>query len=85
MPEGLVEATVDVEILRPTVAANGNRRLLYDVVNRGSKRASAYFNDARSGNDLAKAAEAGNGFLMNRGYTIVWSGWQGDMPAGGGR
>jgi hypothetical protein len=22
---------------------------------------------------------------MNRGYTLVWSGWQGDTPAGGGR
>src|SRR5436190_20730467 len=37
--QGLVEATTDVEILRPTVAANGNRRLIYDVVNRGTKRA----------------------------------------------
>ena len=29
-------------------------------------------------NDLVKAADAGNGFLMNRGYTLVWSGWQGE-------
>src|SRR5580765_1656106 len=33
--QGLVEATTDVEILRPTAAANGNRALFYDVVNRG--------------------------------------------------
>ena len=26
-----------------------------------------------------RAAEAGNGFLMDRGYTVVWSGWQGDI------
>ena len=83
--QGLVEATTDVEILRPTVAANGNRRLIYDVVNRGSKRALAMFNDSDAGIDLSKAADAGNGFLMNRGYTVIWSGWQGDIGAGGGR
>jgi Alpha/beta hydrolase domain len=83
--KGQVEATFDVEILRPTVAANGNRTLLYDVVNRGGKRVLAYFNDAPGGNNPAKATDAGTGFLMNRGYTVVWSGWQGDTPAGGGR
>ena len=35
--EGLVEAVSDVEILRPTVAANGNRRLFYEVLNHGGK------------------------------------------------
>jgi hypothetical protein len=83
--QGLVEATTDIEILRPTVAANGNRRLLYDVLNRGNKLALALFNDAFPGNDLIKAADAGNGFLMERGYTLVWSGWQGDIVSGGGR
>jgi Alpha/beta hydrolase domain len=83
--QGLVEATTDVEILRPSVAANGNRALVYDVVNRGAKRAQAMFNDSSAGNNLAKAADAGSGFLMNRGYTVVWSGWQGDLAAGGGR
>ena len=82
--KGLVEAATDVEIVRPTVAANGNRRLLYDVVNRGNKVALSYFNDFRT-NNLVKASDAGSGFLMNRGYTIVFSGWQGDVPAGGGR
>ena len=77
--QGLVEATAEVEILRPTNAANGNRRLLYDVVNRGGQRAISYFNDAPAGNDFSKASAAGNGFLMNRGYTVVISGWQGDL------
>jgi alpha/beta hydrolase family protein len=83
--QGLVEAITDVEILRPTVAANGNRGLIYDVVNRGSKRLLGYSNDAPGNNELVKAADAGSGFLMNRGYTVVWSGWQGDLGAGGGR
>ncbi len=84
--QGLVEAVTDVEILRPTVAAKGNRRLFYEVLNRGSKLGLALFNDIPVvTNDLVKAADAGNGFLMNRGYTVVWSGWQGDVVPGGGR
>ncbi len=83
---GEVKAVADVEILRPTVAANGNRRLFYEVLNRGGKLGLALFNDNPAVvNDLAKASDAGNGFLMNRGYTLVWSGWQGDIVPGGGR
>jgi len=84
--DGLVEASTEVEILRPTVAANGNRTLFYEVLNRGSKLGLALFNDIPVvTNDLVKASDAGNGFLMNRGYTVVWSGWQGDIVPGGGR
>ncbi|MGD0848080.1 alpha/beta hydrolase domain-containing protein [Bradyrhizobium sp.] len=84
--QGMVEAVTDVEILRPTVAANGNRRLFYEVLNRGGKLGFALFNDIPAVvNDLAKATDAGNGFLMNRGYTLVWSGWQGDVLPGAGR
>jgi hypothetical protein len=28
---------------------------------------------------------AGNGFLMRHGFTVVWSGWQGDVPPGNDR
>ena len=28
---------------------------------------------------------AGNGFLMRRGFNLVWSGWQGDVPRGADR
>jgi Alpha/beta hydrolase domain len=84
--QGLVEAVTDVEILRPTVAANGNRRLFYEVLNRGSKLGFALFDDVPAVvNDLAKTTDAGSGFLMNRGYTMVWSGWQGDIVPGAGR
>lgn len=30
------------------------------------------------------AADAGNGFLMREGYTLLWSGWQCDLPPGDG-
>jgi hypothetical protein len=84
--QGQVEAVTDVEILRPTVATSGNRTLFYEVLNRGSKLGFALFNDVPAvTNDLVKATDAGNGFLMNRGFTVVWSGWQGDIIPGGGR
>jgi len=84
--QGLVTGTAEVEILRPTNAANGNRRLFYEVLNRGNKLGFLLFNDVTvSINDLVKSSDAGSGFMMNRGYTMVWSGWQGDVPPGGGR
>jgi|GEM_PF-7038162 len=33
-------------------------------------------------NDPSAAADAGNGYLMRNGYTVVWSSWQGDVPPG---
>jgi hypothetical protein len=59
--QGQVEALTDVEILRPRVAANGNRTLFYEALNRGSKLGLALFNDIPAvTNDLVKATDAGN-------------------------
>lgn len=83
--EGLVEFSTDLMILKPADLAQGNRRLLYDVNNRGNTRVLRDFNDApetkanSGGNNPSSLEDAGNGFLMRQGYTIVWSGWQGDI------
>jgi hypothetical protein len=82
---GLVEYTTEVCILQPANLARGNRRLLYEVINRGNKRALQFFNDAPHSNTPHSAVHAGNGFLMRRGYTVVWSAWQGDLLPGDGR
>src|SRR5690606_8422695 len=42
--DGLVEYRMDVDILKPIDPGQGNGWLLYDVVNRGSKRAIARLN-----------------------------------------
>jgi hypothetical protein len=81
---GHVRFSGDIAILRPVLGA-GNRRLLFDWGNRGNKRALAAFNDAPAGNDPRFPDHAGNGFLMRRGYTVVWGAWQGDLLPGGGR
>ncbi|MGA2959022.1 MAG: hypothetical protein ABSF48_25305, partial [Thermodesulfobacteriota bacterium] len=36
-----------------------------------------------SGNNPHLAADAGNGFLMKEGYTLLWSGWQCTYPISG--
>ena len=77
---GKVEAVSDVKILRPSDPKRGNGELLYEATNRGHALASSVFNDAAS-NELSKAVDAGNGYLMRQGYTLVWSGWQGDLKS----
>ena len=82
---GLVEYSTDFYILKPVDIARGNRRLIYDVNNRGNKRIIQYFNDGVHSNDPSSKDHAGNGFLMRRGYSVIWSGWQGDCLPGEGR
>jgi hypothetical protein len=79
---GMVEYSSDFYILRPADLAKGNGALLYDVNNRGNKRALIQFNSAPPSNDPATPAQAGNGFLMREGFSVVWSGWIPGLPAG---
>jgi alpha/beta hydrolase family protein len=84
---GLVEYNTDVTIIKPVNEANGNHRLWFEVNNRGNIPAYQSMTEARlDGNDPgAKASDAGNGFLMNQGYTLVEAGWDISAPPGGGR
>ena len=77
--KGLVEFSADFRILRPGDPAKGNGRLLLDVLNRGKALALRNINSAP---DIAADAplHPGNGFLMRQGYTVVWCGWQHDVP-----
>ncbi|HEX9462744.1 MAG TPA: alpha/beta hydrolase domain-containing protein [Alphaproteobacteria bacterium] len=78
---GKVEYSSDFFILKPLDMSQGNGALLYDVNNRGNKRALIQFNSGPAVNDPATAEDAGNGFLMRHGFTVVWSGWLADLPA----
>jgi hypothetical protein len=73
---GMVDYSEDVVILRPTSAANAKRVLFYDVVNRGGKVATGTFNGAGA---TFAAGQQGNALLLRLGYTIVFSGWQGNV------
>ena len=80
---GRVEAIADVVILRPADPARGNRTLLLDVPNRGRKLLPQLFDDAAQpgANRAEQAADAGIGCLHRQGYTMVWVGWQADIPS----
>ena len=82
--DGRVQATMDVAILRPVDLSKGSGRLFYEVLNRGDKISFILMNDA-PWDGYYRGLDAGNGHLMNEGYTIVWSGWQGDMTSGENR
>ncbi|MEA2642020.1 MAG: hypothetical protein QOF51_3414 [Chloroflexota bacterium] len=75
---GMVEFSATIDIVKPVDMERSNRRLLYEFSNRGGRAAITAFNYGR-GRDLAKPETAGDGFLMRRGYTVMWSGWQGDL------
>jgi hypothetical protein len=78
---GKVEYATDIFILRPKDFTHGNRRILYEVNNRGRKMLFGNIADGPQGvNDPRTIADVGNGFPLRRGYTIVWSGWDPDAP-----
>ncbi len=83
--QGRVEYEMDVYIMRPSEVTRGNRTILYEVTNRGRKMLLPVFHEASQTstgaiNDPATWADAGNGFTFQRGYTLVWSGWDPDAP-----
>ncbi len=80
--DGKVEFLSDVCILAPEDASKGNGAIFYDVNNRGRKLALRFFNFAAGGNDLDSKNAEGDGFLMRRGYTVVWCGWIGELLSG---
>jgi hypothetical protein len=83
---GKVEYETDIMILRPIDRSKGNHKVWYELTNRGSVVAFHQLNDASSGgNDPTKAASAGNGFLMQQGYSILFSGWDTTVAPDGNR
>ncbi len=83
---GRVEYSADLYILKPVDMRAGNGALFYEFGNRGHKNALAAYNSAvTGGNNPLTADDAGSGFLMRRGYALVWSGHLGDVRKGSHR
>ena len=79
---GKVEYSHTFYILKPIDLANGAHKLLYEPPNRGGKTISG-FNRGVGGADPGSVTDPttlANAFLMPRGYTIAFSGW--DYAAG---
>ena len=81
---GKVEFSSDFYMLKPKDHRRGNGTLLHEVSNRGGKGMVRFFNLADGSLDPQKEAELGDGFLLQRGFTLLWVGWQFDPPLSDG-
>ena len=80
---GMVEYSHDFYILKPIDLSKGAHKVMYEPPNRGRKTWTSLGRVSSGGNDpgsITNATELANSFLMPRGYTMVWSGW--DFSAG---
>lgn len=83
---GMVEYSSDIWLVRPVDQRRGNHRIFFELNNRGGNLSFGQLNDESSGgNDPTTAADAGNGFLMSQGYTILEAGWDISAAPGAGR
>src|SRR5438552_10789762 len=65
---GKVTYTATFTLIKPIDMGLSNHTLFYNVVNRGSRNFP-----------YSIGGDPGDGFMQNRGYTLLWSGWQGDV------
>jgi len=80
---GKVDYSFDFYILKPINLGQGAHRVMYEPPNRGRKTWQNLGRVSSGGNDpgsITDPTELANAFLMPRGYTMVWSGW--DKSAG---
>ena len=71
---GKVEYSMDIFILKPVDLRRGNHKVFLDMNNRGNMRVLR-LNDVALTNNPTTAADAGSGFIMNLGYSVVGNGW----------
>ena len=77
---GEVVFSADFYVIKPVDYARGNGRVYYEVPNRGGKGILRRLQYARSSLDPREQADFGDGWLMRQGFTLVWMGWQWDVP-----
>jgi hypothetical protein len=78
---GRVEAWADFMVLQPRDPSRRRGMAWLEVSNRGGKASLRYFQRATGGGwDPTDEAHFGDGLLMRQGLTIIWVGWQWDVP-----
>ena len=77
---GRVEASADFMVLRPRRPPPRGSVALLEVSNRGGKALLPYFNRATWSPDPSTADEFGDRLLMRMNLTVIWVGWQFDVP-----
>lgn len=78
---GMVEAWAEFMVLQPKNSARRRNLAWVEVGNRGGKASLRYFNRAAgSALDPTMEEDFGDGLLLTEGLTIIWVGWQWDVP-----
>ncbi|WP_051670702.1 alpha/beta hydrolase domain-containing protein [Bryobacter aggregatus] len=80
--QGKVEFQGDFYLLTPADPAKANGKLFYEVGNRGTKAALRVMQKAAGSPDPSTPEHFGDAYLMRQGYSILWMGWQWDVPQG---
>ena len=80
--DGQIHAWGDFSILAPASPDKANGTLVVELVNRGGKRLLHNYNNAAMTNAPRTGADAGNGWLLKEGYTLLSVAWQGDVLPG---
>jgi hypothetical protein len=79
--DGRVVAWADFMVLQPVDPALRRGVAWVEVSNRGGKASLRYFNRAEARSlDPGQEADFGDGLLLREGLTIIWVGWQWDVP-----
>jgi len=81
---GRVVASANFAVLRPKTLPRERGVALLEVSNRGGKAALPYFARAAWSRDPTADAELGDALPLRLGLTLIWVGWQFDVPSGGG-
>jgi hypothetical protein len=79
LSHGEVEFSADFMVLRPKDSSKSNGSLLLEVPNRGRGRIVSLMD----GGDWDAAGDAGDGWLLRNGYSVVSLGWQWDAAGDG--
>ncbi len=77
--QGMVEAQASFFIIQPKDASK-RKAALVEISNRGSKASLNYFNLAKRTAVPNTAAALGDGLIQDLGLSLMWIGWQGDVP-----
>src|SRR5436190_17890311 len=77
---GRVEFSADLFILAPQDPARASGSVLFEISNRGGKGLLSTFNRATGSADPMLPEHFGDGLLMRNGFTLVWVGWEFDVP-----
>ena len=78
--DGKVEFRSDFYLIKPKDISRGNGTLFYEVSTRGGKGMLGYYNNALGSRNPRTDEEMGDGFLLEQGFTLLWVGWQFDVP-----